>query len=361
MTPDWHVYDYWTTHAVLRHRMLTRAALRPQGGQDALAGHVLNLEGARHALVRAALRTAFDRAAAPALPSVRRTVRQVLNCAEGNDLAASFVRPVALLALDRVIGFADGDADALRWWHEAVLSIDAECGPKRRQAIRARMAELVATRRHTPRLDAIALLCADERLTADEAIASLVFAIGAGYVNLANFLGLALLALAEHPDQYGWLRSHPAAVPGAVGELLRFAQPCRRASTRVAAADLEVAGRTIRAGTRVYLHHAEASRDPARYPNSDRLDVRAGRDPGLALGSGRHACLGAGFVRGVADLVLLELVEHVDHVTAHPAQRAGWDFGEPLQLTLIRREPPNGPFAPNERLSINTQLERSTP
>ena len=77
----------------------------------------------------------------------------------------------------------------------------------------------------------------------------------------------------RHPDQWELLRGAPELLADAVEELLRYDPPVQFAN-RVAAVDLEIGGHTFRKGERVMLLIAAANRDPAQFPEPDRLDVR---------------------------------------------------------------------------------------
>jgi cytochrome P450 PksS len=66
---------------------------------------------------------------------------------------------------------------------------------------------------------------------------------------------------------------------------------------RVAAQDVEVRGRTIRAGDLVYLSVAAANRDPDVFPDPDRFDVARSGNKHIGFGAGPHICIGSGLAR----------------------------------------------------------------
>ena len=65
----------------------------------------------------------------------------------------------------------------------------------------------------------------------------------------------------------------------------------------MAAVDTTIGGEPIAAGTPVHLCIGAANRDPAQFPNPDRLDIT--RDPNrhLAFGFGIHQCAGLSLAR----------------------------------------------------------------
>ncbi|GAA4409581.1 cytochrome P450 [Actinokineospora soli] len=88
---------------------------------------------------------------------------------------------------------------------------------------------------------------------------------------------------------------------------MRFLSPADEIQ-RVAAADIEVEGRTIHAGEGVYLPAAAANRDPAAFPDPDTLDVDRRARHHLAFGYGIHQCLGQNLARAELEIALHELL-----------------------------------------------------
>lgn len=135
-----------------------------------------------------------------------------------------------------------------------------------------------------------------DALTHDEVVATGVLLLFAGHETTTNLIGNGILALLRHPTQA------PDA-PGTVDELLRWDGPAKTIA-RLMATDVELGGRTLRTGDRVFLCPAAANRDPAVFPDPDRLDVA--RNPGrqLGFGIGLHYCLGAPLARLEAGIAI---------------------------------------------------------
>jgi cytochrome P450 len=103
--------------------------------------------------------------------------------------------------------------------------------------------------------------------------------------------------LADHPDQWALLASHPELATKAVHEFMRYC-PIVFGVARKAAEDVELGGVTIPAGTIVLGNTASANRDPAVYDDPDRLDITRNDPPAmLTFGGGTHYCLGAHLAR----------------------------------------------------------------
>ncbi|MEU6357514.1 cytochrome P450, partial [Streptomyces sp. NPDC047072] len=131
----------------------------------------------------------------------------------------------------------------------------------------------------------------------------------AGYENTVQLIGNAVLGLLQHPAQLAALRADPARLPAAVEEFARFEGPALLAIRRFATEDVTIGDVTVPAGETVLLSLAAANRDPARFPDPDRLDLGRDASGHLALGHGVHYCLGAPLARAETEIALAALLE----------------------------------------------------
>ncbi|MFJ1828564.1 cytochrome P450 [Streptomyces sp. NPDC088178] len=116
----------------------------------------------------------------------------------------------------------------------------------------------------------------------------------AGHETTANVIALGTLALLQHPDQLARVSASddPKPIASAVEELLRYLTIVHSGRRRVAREDIEIGGVTIRAGEGVVLANDIGNRDPAAFPDPDRLDVDRNPRHHVAFGFGVHQCLG---------------------------------------------------------------------
>jgi cytochrome P450 len=118
-----------------------------------------------------------------------------------------------------------------------------------------------------------------------------------GLETSASMLALGTAVLLEHPEIYRRLATDPASVDPVVEELLRYLSVVQVAFPRFAKADMEVAGRKVKAGDVLMCHLTGAGRDP-RVGNDDRFDPsRQPASSTLAFGYGFHRCVGAELAR----------------------------------------------------------------
>ncbi|MGC4853343.1 cytochrome P450 [Micromonospora sp. DT4] len=117
-----------------------------------------------------------------------------------------------------------------------------------------------------------------------------------------------MVALADHPDQLARLRDDHRLLDTAVNEILRWSSTNAYVQ-RIAARNIEVAGRQIQRGDSVTLWNVAANRDPEQFADPDRFDV--GRTPNrhLSYGSGIHRCIGAALAHVELTILFKRLIE----------------------------------------------------
>jgi cytochrome P450 len=134
------------------------------------------------------------------------------------------------------------------------------------------------------------------RLSDEELVGSCYILLQAGHGTTQDLLGMGTLALLRHPEQLDALRLHPEKIPTAVEEFLRY-DTSVQISQRVSDVPFDVGGVTIPAGEVCVLFNGAANRDPAIFPDPDRLDTTRHPNAHMSFGLGRHTCLGASLAR----------------------------------------------------------------
>jgi cytochrome P450 len=120
--------------------------------------------------------------------------------------------------------------------------------------------------------------------------------VTAGNDTTKTMLSSGLLALLQHPDQFEELRRDRSLVPGAVEEVLRFANPLHY-FRRTATADTVLHGVEIAAGDKVAMYYTSANRDEDVFDEPDRFDIHRDPNPHLSFGIAEHFCLGVHLAR----------------------------------------------------------------
>jgi len=121
--------------------------------------------------------------------------------------------------------------------------------------------------------------------------------VAAGNDTTRYTMAAGLLALLDHPDQLQLLQERPELMPGAVEEMLRWSSVTmhfRRTATR----DLDLHGRTVKAGDKVVLWWIAGDFDDAQFPDPYRFDITRHPNEHLAFGrGGPHRCIGEWLAR----------------------------------------------------------------
>ena len=135
-----------------------------------------------------------------------------------------------------------------------------------------------------------------DRLTTEEVIANCIITMVGGQETTTNLIGNGLLALLRNPQVLHELRGDFSLIPSAVEELLRYEAPSQY-TTRLAPEDFGIGGKTIRKGQATIAIMAAANRDPERFPDPDRIDIRRTDNRHLSFGWAAHFCFGAPLAR----------------------------------------------------------------
>jgi cytochrome P450 len=277
-----------------------------------MSNAMLFLEKPEHDRIRRLVFRAFTPRAVAHLGGLTETVATELLDAVADDgemdFVTSFAYPLPIRAICQLLGIPPTlQTEIERWtWDFAragdPMSRTAELaarGDTAAVAFHDVFDDLLADRRAHPRDDVMTVLASSddngERLSSEEAIATCVLLLQAGHETTADLLGNGLIGLFRHPHELAWLRANPDQTRGAVEELLRY--DCSvQMSMRLITEDLVVEGTSIPAGSLAGLVYGAANRDPARFPDPDRLDVR--RNPmHLAFSAGAYHCIGNALAR----------------------------------------------------------------
>jgi len=229
------------------------------------------------------------------------------------DLVATLAMPVPALVLASLLGIPDRDLDLFRT--KAIEIGHPASSPETRGAayrtLRHYLKELVESDGPGPEPGMLTRLT--ERYRAAGAVDNaevLGFAnllILAGHESSANMIALSAAALLRNRDQWDILANDPRGTRQAVEELFRYFSVSDVVTSRVATADVEVGGVTIRAGEGVIASNNAANHDPELFEDPNRLDLTRPTRRHIAFGYGAHQCLGQHITRLELELVFNSL------------------------------------------------------
>jgi cytochrome P450 len=134
--------------------------------------------------------------------------------------------------------------------------------------------------------------------------------LSAGVDTTINGIGNTLFALAHHPTEYEKLHADPTLARPAFEEALRW-ESTAQTFFRTAGRDTEIAGVPVPENTKVLCFLAGANRDPRKWPDPDRYDIRRRPSGHVALGSGIHGCVGQAIARLEGEVIFTALSKRV--------------------------------------------------
>lgn len=313
---------------------LLEAVYGSGAGQPGLVTSMLFRDPPDHTRLRALVNKAFTpRVVEGMRPHIQEIVDRLLDEVrdrESMDVIADLAYPLPVIVICEMLGVPTTDRETFRQWSlDIARSLDAIGLPTdpdiiaRGNAARRALASyfrdgLLPERRKHPRADLLsALIAAEEagdKLSEAELLATCTLLFVAGHETTVNLIGNGLLALLRHPDQLKRLRENPSLIESAVEELLRYDGPVQRTG-RIPSTDVEIDGTAIARGEMVVAVIGAANRDPAHFPDPDRLDLTRPDNRHIAFGWGIHFCLGAPLARVEGQIAIDTLLRRQPRLT----------------------------------------------
>ena len=224
------------------------------------------------------------------------------------ELMGDLAVPLPVMVIAEMLGVPPEDHERFKDWSERIIEADNTMPgvplpasvAEAFQALRQFFIGEIAERRQHPGPDLVSGLVAarDEAdaLSEEEMIAFAILLLLAGNETTTNLIGNGTLALLRHPEQLARLRQAPNLLPRAIEEMLRYDPPAQ-STVRIAKADAEIGGVTIKAESLAFVVLGAINRDPEHFPDPKAFDIERDPNEHLAFGDGIHFCLGAALAR----------------------------------------------------------------
>jgi cytochrome P450 len=260
-------------------------------------------------------------------PRVQEVITEILDevaerghCDYVADVALRFPNTIFM----EIMGLPVGDAAQFQVWETAILHGGPSSSGSAIQAMQEVMgyfAELIAQRRAQPRQDILSIALTWEidgaPVSDGDLLSFCLLMFMAGLDTVAMQLSYSMYHLALHPQDRQRLVADPGLWPSAMEEFLRyysFVSPGRKVTR-----DTEVGGCPVKAGQMVWLPLASANRDPAEFPDADRVIIDRPNNRHLAFGAGPHRCLGSHLARQELLIGLTEWHKRIPDYRLDPA------------------------------------------
>jgi cytochrome P450 len=295
-------------------------------GGYALEGIQVNADPPKHTRIRVVASQAMGMKRFIGMESeIRDLVRVAINRMRGKsrvDLMMELTYELPAKVIFILLGIPEGDAPKVKSWATQRLMLSFSRPTKEQQIEAARnllnfwhyCVELVRERIENPgddfSSDLLRLRNGDDSIITLNEINSASFGLlFAGHETTTSQITNTINAMLEQKVSWRAICENPALIPNAVEEGLRLngavANWRRRANSEV-----EIAGRTIPAGSNILISFASANRDAEIFPDPDLFSVRRPNSrKHLSFGHGIHTCLGAALARLEMRVMLEELTK----------------------------------------------------
>jgi cytochrome P450 len=276
-----------------------------------------------HTRYRKLVQPVFSRQAVaerePALRARARAAVERLTFDSPIDVVAELAVPYPIQVIADILGIPEHDWPRFFEWSEAAIPGATDLPEEKTTELMVQMMAyllgVAVERRFNPRDDVVSHLATVEsdgdRLDDHELAMFMVQLLIAGNETTRNALSGALVAFAEHPDQWERLQRDRRLLVPAVEEILRWTSPVVY-FLRTTTQPVLLGGQAVPQGSPLMLLYLSANRDPMEFgPTADEFDI--GRQPNnhLAFGFGPHFCLGAALARVELRLLFESLLDRV--------------------------------------------------
>ena len=299
----------------------------------------------RHRLARMVLLPPFTPQAIDKLvPKARLICNELIDTfiAQGScDAAIDYAQHIPVKLIAHMLGIPETDGDRFRGWIKAVLEdgITDEAAMMRGfHEIREYFTVHLMQRRKNPGDDLISYLSQQtypdgRQFTDNHVLGTVQLLLVAGIDTTWSGIGSCLWHLAKTPDDRKRLVQEPTLMPLAIEEFLRAYSPVTMA--REVAKEAQLNGCTFKAGEMVLLSFPAANRDPAMFPDADKVLIDRKENRHAAFGLGIHRCVGSNLARMEMTVAVEEFLKRIPEF--HLAGQVTWSEGSvrgPRKLPL---------------------------
>ena len=280
-------------------------------------------------------------------PRVRAICNELIDgfIADGQcDAAARYTKYIPVRTIAHMLGIPESDSDLFIQWIHMVLELGIKDESKLGQAVHEMTAYFdghIEARRRQPTDDLISTLMNardkdGQPLDDSHVMGSLRLILIAGIDTTWSAIGASLWHLANHPQDRARLIAEPALMPIAVEELLRAYSPVTMA--REVMKETVVEGCPMKPGNMVLLSFPAANRDPAAFPDADKVVLDRKENRHAAFGLGIHRCVGSNLARMEMTVAIEEWLKRIPEFRLDPKGAVKWSQGTvrgPRQLPLL--------------------------
>lgn len=287
-------------------------------GVHAVGRNMLQVDPPHHTRLRRLVASQFTarriEALAPRVQGITDELLDAMVPLGRADLVESFAMPLPMAVICELLGVPAVDRKAFSTWSADIVTPGSPDAAASAEAMTDYLTDLIDDKSRTGGDDLLSALVGarvddGDRLSSEETLGMAFLLLVAGHETTVNLISSGVCALLLRPEQLAALRADRSLLDGAVEEMLRHESPLGTSTYRYTFEAVELGGTTIPAGKPVLVVLGAANRDPRRFPDPDRFDIRRDARGHLAFSHGIHHCLGAPLARLEASIALGSLLE----------------------------------------------------
>ena len=250
----------------------------------------------------------------------------------GGDAAAEYAQQIPVRVIGHILGVPETMAPVFTEWVRDVLEFahDAERRMRGITGILQYLTGALDERIATPTDDFISELLASEHdgqpIERPVVMGMCALLLIAGIDTTWSSIGSAMWHLATHPDDRRRLVAEPELMPTAIEELLRAYSPVTMA--RRLSHDVDFNGCPMKAGDRILMNFPAANRDPAAFPDADKVVLDRQVNRHVAFGAGIHRCAGSNLARMELRVAIEEWLRRIPEFDLDPSGEVTWAGGQ---------------------------------
>jgi cytochrome P450 len=281
----------------------------------------------------------------PRTRAICRELLQRLADRSACDAAVDYAQEIPTRVMAHMLGISEHEGEKFRTWAREFLETGAADPAVAHRVIaeaNAYFAEEIAKRQNTPGDDLVSYLLDttfNRQPLSDEHInGTLRLLLLAGISGIWNMIGVSLWHLSTHEDDRKRLVAEPQLIPTAVEEFLQAYSPTTLG--REIVKDTEIGGCPLKAGEMIMLVLGAANRDPAMFPDADRVIIDRAENRHAAFGLGIHRCIGSNLARMEIRVALEEWIGQFPDFVLSPGAIVKWSAGTvrgPRQIPVTLR------------------------
>jgi cytochrome P450 len=273
-------------------------------------------------------------------PRTRALCRELLDgigSAKTCDAAVDYAQHIPVRLIAHMLGVPEDDGDLFRHWIHLVLEVgnsdETVILPTLQEMSAYFMAEIRKRgqqREKGTRGDDLISFLLDAKmdgqpLSDPHLLGTLRLLLIAGIDTTWSGIGASLWHLATHPEDRRRLVADPSLMPTAIEEFLRAYAPVTMA--REVVKETTVGGCPFKEKGQVLLSFPAANRDPAMFPDADKVLIDRAENRHAAFGLGRHRCLGSNLARLEMTVAIEEWLARFPEFRLAEGKRVTWSEG----------------------------------